>query len=130
MLGVRANARYLGALEGGVAGAGVGDEDVPEAGDDVGAVGRGAAGTEDRAGAGGAAEPLTTDPGPRCPMMANASAQIMKSPARTAVAFESTVAPARAPNADWLLPPPNAAAMSPLPCCIRTTSNSSRQTIT
>ena len=51
---------------------------------------------------------------PRCPTIASASAPSMKSPARTAVAFESSVAPARAPNADWLLPPPNAAAMSPL----------------
>jgi hypothetical protein len=63
-------------------------------------------------------------------MMAKASAQIMKSAAKTVVAFESTVAPPRAPNADWLLPPPNAAAMSPLPCWSRTTSSSSRQTTT
>ena len=52
-----------------------------------------------RAGGGGAA-PLTIDPGPRCPMIASASAMIMNNPARTAVAFESTVAPPRAPNAD------------------------------
>ena len=40
----------------------------------------------------------------------------------TAVAFVSTVAPARAPNAVWLPPPPNALAMSPpLPCCSSTT---------
>src|SRR5262245_64472214 len=79
---------------------------------------------------GGGAAPLTIEPGPRCPMIASASAPTMKMTARTVVAFDSTVAPARAPNADWLLPPPNAAAMSPLPCCSRITRSSSRQTIT
>src|SRR5262245_25036865 len=79
---------------------------------------------------GGGAEPLTIDPGPRCPMIASASAPSMNRTASTVVALDSTVAPARAPNADWLLPPPNAAAMSPLPCCSRMTSSSSRQTIT
>src|SRR5262245_46898738 len=79
---------------------------------------------------GGGAEPLTSDPGPRCPMIARASAPSMNNTASTVVALDSTVAPARAPNADWLLPPPNAAAMSPLPCCRRMTSSSSRHTIT
>jgi len=78
-------------------------------------------------GAAGAAAPLTTEPGPRWPMIASAIAPIMKSAASTAVAFDSTVAPERAPNADWLLPPPNAAAMSPLPCWSRMTSSSTRQ---
>ena len=78
----------------------------------------------------GGADPLTTDPGPRWPMIASASATIMNNAARTAVALESTVAPARAPNADWLLPPPKAAAMSPLPCWRRITSSSSVHTST
>jgi hypothetical protein len=60
-------------------------------------------------------------------MIASAIAPSMNSAASTAVAFDNTVAPARAPNADWLLPPPNAAAMSPLPCCSRMTSSSTRQ---
>ena len=91
----------------GVVGAGVGVDD--------GVVGDGVAGAGEPAGAGvdpvgagvfgaltglGGADPLTTDPGPRWPMIASASAQIMNNAARTAVAFESTVAPARAPNAD------------------------------
>ena len=51
--------------------------------------------------------------------------------AKPAVIFVSNVAPARAPNAAWLLPPPNALAMSPpLPCCNRITRISSRQTNT
>ena len=54
----------------------------------------------------------------------------MKSAARTAVAFDSTVPLARAPNADWLLPPPNAAAMSPLPCCSRITRSRNVHTST
>ena len=53
----------------------------------------------------------------------------MKSTAATVVTRVSSVAPARAPNAAWLLLPPNAAAMSPpLPCCSRTTSSSTTQT--
>ena len=75
----------------------------------------------------GAGAPLTSEPGPRCPMIASASAPTMNSTARIAVALDNTVAPARAPNADWLLPPPNAAAMSPLPCCNRMTISSIRQ---
>ena len=70
------------------------------------------------AGAGGAVVPLTTDPVlPRCPMMARASALSMNNTAKTVVIFDSSVAPPRAPNAVWLLPPPNALAMSPpFPC--------------
>ena len=80
---------------------------------------------------GGPAVPLTSDPGPRWPMIASASASTMKSTAKTVVSFVSSVAPARAPNAVWLLPPPNALAMSPpLPCCSRMTSSSTRQTST
>ena len=62
------------------------------------------------------AVPLTTDDEPPRPMIDKAIAPSMKSTDRIAVALDRTVAPARAPNADWLLPPPNAAAMSPLPC--------------
>jgi hypothetical protein len=51
----------------------------------------------------------------------------MNTTASTAVAFVSTVAPARAPKADWLLPPPNAAAMSPLPCWSKITISSTMQ---
>ena len=111
----------------GVAGAG---DPVGAAGAGVGVVpvGAGFAGT--LSGLGGGADPLTTDPGPRWPMIASASAPIMNKAASTAVAFESTVAPARAPNADWLLPPPKAAAMSPLPCWSRTTSSRSVHTST
>ena len=48
-----------------------------------------------------------------------------------AVAFVNSVAPDRAPNAAWLLLPPNALAMSPpRPCCSRITSDSTRQTST
>ena len=52
------------------------------------------------------AVPLTTDPEPPRPMIDSAIAPSMKSTDRIAVAFDSTVAPARAPNADWLPPPP------------------------
>src|SRR5581483_4678228 len=91
--------------------------------------GVGAAGADEGAGAGagvpgagvagrGAGAPLTTDAGPRCPMIDNTSAPSMNSTASTVVALVSTVAPVRAPNAAWLLPPPKALAMSPpLPCC-------------
>ena len=47
------------------------------------------------------------------------------------VARDSTVAPLRAPNAAWLVPPPKALAMSPpLPCWRRITSTSTRHTST
>ena len=105
----------------GVDDAGAGPDPVG-AGAGVAPVGAGFAGA--LTGLGGGADPLITEPGPRWPMIASASALIMNAAARTAVAFESTVAPARAPNADWLLPPPNAAAMSPLPCWSRITSSS------
>ena len=71
--------------------------------------------------------PLSSEPGPRWPTTDRTIAPTMNSAARIAVAFDSTVAPARAPNADWLLPPPNAAAMSPLPCCSRITNSRMRQ---
>jgi hypothetical protein len=62
--------------------------------------------------------PPTTDPGPCLPRIPNASAPKMKIAAQIQVARDSTVAPLRAPNAAWLLAPPNALAMSPpLPCC-------------
>ena len=79
---------------------------------------------------GGAGVPLfTTDPVPRWPIIDNASARIMKSAAQIAVAFVSTVAPERAPNAAWLLLPPNALAMSPpRPCCNRMTSDRTAHT--
>jgi len=55
------------------------------------------------------------------------SALSMKRTAKIVVIFDRSVAPARAPNAVWLLPPPNALAMSPpLPCCSRMTSSSIR----
>src|SRR6185436_9167778 len=81
-------------------------------------------------GAGGAGVPLTTDPEPQRPMIDSAIAPSMKSTDRIAVAFDSIVAPARAPKADWLLPPPKAAAMSPLPCCSRMTSSRMRHVST
>ena len=80
---------------------------------------------------GGAAVPLTSEPGPRWPRIASASATSMKSTAKMVVSLVISVAPARAPNAVWLEPPPNALAMSPpLPCCRRITSSSIRQTST
>src|SRR4051794_17776208 len=96
---------------GGVAGGGV---VVPVAAvAPVGAVAPGTAGAVIGAfGAGGACVPLTTELEPPRPMIDSAIAPSMKSTERMAVAFESTVAPVRAPNADWLLPPPKAAAMS------------------
>ena len=61
----------------------------------------------------------------------NVSDNATNAAAKPAVIFVSNVAPARAPNAAWLLPPPNALAMSPpLPCCNRITRISSRQTNT
>src|SRR4029077_19901744 len=78
----------------------------------------------------GACVPLTTDPAPPRPMIDSAIAPSMKSTERIAVAFDSTVAPARAPKVDWLLPPPKAAAMSPLPCWSRITSSRMRHVTT
>ena len=128
-------ARYFGAfggVAGGVAGAGAGAPEGAGAGAVAGVDVDAGAGVLAGAGfGGGGAEPLTTDPGPRWPMMASASAPSMNSTAKPVVAFVSSVAPARAPNAAWLLPPPNALAMSPpLPCCSRMTSSSRRQTST
>ncbi len=90
-----------------------------------------AAGRLSDGGGGGAPRPPTTDAGPRCPHTASVNAKATNAAARPAVIFVSSVAPARAPNAAWLLPPPNALAMSPpLPCCSRITRMSSRQTNT
>jgi hypothetical protein len=70
------------------------------------------------------ARPPITEEGPLLPMIPSASAPTMNRIAQIVVARDSTVAPLRAPNADWLLPPPpNALAMSPpLPCWRYTTS--------
>ena len=82
-------------------------------------------------GASGGGSPPTTDPGPRCPHTAKVNDNTMKAAARPVVILVSNVAPARAPNAAWLLPPPNALAISPpLPCCSRMTTISSRHTNT
>ena len=62
-----------------------------------GVAGFGAAGVV--AGATGARVPLTTEPGPRCPRMLSVSAHTMNKAAAIAVAFDSTVAPVRAPKA-------------------------------
>ena len=68
------------------------------------------------AGFGSGTEP-STEPGPRWPMTESASANTTKSPAQIQVTLVSSVAPARAPKAAWLLPPPKADARSPaLPC--------------
>jgi len=48
---------------------------------------------------GGAGVPLTTEPVPRCPMIDSASASSMNNAAQMVVAFVSSVAPERAPNA-------------------------------
>ena len=75
--------------------------------------------------------PLTTELVPRWPMIDSASARIMNKAAAIDVALVSSVAPERAPNAAWLLLPPNALAMSPpRPCCRRITSERMRQTRT
>ena len=64
-------------------------------------------------------------------MIASANAASMNSTANTVVIFVSSVAPPRAPNAVWLLPPPKALAMSPpFPCCSRMTISSTKQTNT
>src|SRR4051794_968729 len=99
------------------------------AGADAGAGVAGLTGAGFDAAAGfGAGAPLTTDAGPRCPSADSASANAMKSAAATVVTRVSSVAPERAPNAVWLLLPPNADAMSPpLPCWSNTTSSRTRQ---
>src|SRR6187455_2827064 len=98
----------------GVAGAGV------VAGFSTGAAGLAeeVAGLAGAAGAAGALagrplRPPNTEPGPRWPRIPRASAPKMNSTNPIVVALESTVAPVRAPNAAWLLPPPKALAMSP-----------------
>ena len=99
--------RYCG-LDGGVAGVAGGVEGVAGAGV-AGVVAAGAAGVPaagvvpvagvDEAGAVGGVDPLRTELGPRCPMMASTSAPTMKRTANAVVSFVSSVAPARAPNA-------------------------------
>ena len=75
--------------------------------------------------------PPTTDPGPLWPQTVSVIAPMTKSAASTDVARVSNVAPERAPNTAWLLPPPNAFAISPpLPCCSRIVRISSAQTMT
>ena len=79
----------------------------------------------------GASRPPSTDPGPRWPMIARTSAPAMNSAPSTVVTRVSNEAPARAPNAACVPPPPKAAAMSPpLPCWSSTTSISSRHAST
>src|SRR6185295_6110 len=66
----------------------------------AGVVPAGGAGSGARAGADtGAARPPITELGPRWPMIPSISANTMNSTAHTVVALDSTVAPARAPNA-------------------------------
>jgi hypothetical protein len=78
--------------------------------------------------AGGAGTEPMTDPGPRVLTIDRASAPAKNRLALTQVTLVSRVAPVRAPKAAWLLPPPNAEAMSPaLPCWIKMTSSSTRQ---
>ncbi len=67
-------------------------------------------------GTGGADVPLTTEPEPPRPMIDSIIAVSMNNADRIAVAFDNSVAPERAPKAELLPPPPNDAAMSPLPC--------------
>jgi hypothetical protein len=89
------------------------------------------AGTAGLAAGGGADVPLTTELPPRWPITESVNANSMNSTAAIDVALVSSVAPDRAPNAAWLLLPPNALAMSPpRPCCRRITSESTRQTRT
>src|SRR5262249_10761991 len=101
----------------GCAGAGAGVADTGAAGFGAGAEAAGLC-----AGAAGAdcdngVRPPSTELGPRWPRIPSAIAPITKRIAQIAVARDRTVAPLRAPNAAWLLPPPNALAMSPpLPC--------------
>ena len=115
-------------VAGGVAAGGVAGVVDPDAAGAPGVAGADGAG----AGAGaGPGVPLMIDPDVVCwPMIASASAPIMNAAARPAVSFDNSVAPVRAPNAELLLPPPKAAAISPLPCCSRITSRSTRQTST
>ena len=64
-------------------------------------------------------------------MIDSDNANSMNSTAAIAVALVSNVAPERAPNAAWLLLPPNALAISPpRPCCRRMTSDRIKQTST
>src|SRR5262245_14332090 len=127
-----AGAGVAGGVAAGAELSGAGVAGVPVAGGvDAGAGVVAGGGVVAGAGAGGAGVPPTTDPGPRWPMMARTSAPSMNSTANAVVILDSSVAPPRAPNAVWLLPPPNALAMSPpLPCCRRITSSSTRQTKT
>jgi hypothetical protein len=67
----------------------------------------------------------------RVAMIESVSDVNMKITAETVVAFESSVADPRGPNAVWLPIPPNAAAISPaLPLCSSTTMMMNKQTMT
>ena len=94
-----------------------------------GGVGAGAAGAGFDVAGGGADVPVTTDlVPPRCPSIDSVNANSMNNTAAIDVALVSSVAPERAPNAAWLLLPPNALAISPpRPCCRRMTSERRRQ---
>ena len=85
---------------------------LPGAGVVAGAAGAGAGVAAAGAGAsGGASMPPTTDPGPFWPQTVSVIAPMTNSAASTDVARVSNVAPERAPNTAWLLPPPNALAI-------------------
>src|SRR5258708_35095573 len=93
---------YFAGCAGGVLGA---DEDgADDVGVDVGTDGAGAGGgvltgsARALSGRGGAGVPLTTDPRPRWPTIANPDAPHMNSTASPAVTFASTAARARAPQ--------------------------------
>src|SRR5262245_13319513 len=119
---------YFGAGAGAAGADGAGAADTGAGADGAGAAADGAGVAAGAVGAGAGlagadcpdngVRPPTTEPGPRLPRMPSAIAPTMKRIAQTVVARDRTVAPLRAPNAAWLLPPPNALAMSPpLPCC-------------
>ena len=76
----------------------------------AGVVGAGAAGAGCVAAGLGSGTELSTEPGPRWRTTDSASANTTNIVAQTQVTLVSKVAPVRAPNAAWLLPPPNAEA--------------------
>ena len=74
---------------------------------------------------------LDTELVPRVPQTVSVNAPITNNAASTEVARVSSVAPERAPKTAWLLPPPNALAMSPpFPCWSRMVMISRPQTMT
>jgi hypothetical protein len=108
-------------LAGGVVVGAPGVGDVAGAGDFAAGTGAGLA-----AGA-GADVPRTTELVPRCPSTDRVNAKSMNKTAAIDVALVNSVAPDRAPNAAWLLLPPNALAISPpRPCCRRITIERTR----